>query len=57
MPTDNKQSRRDFIKSSSKAALAASVAIPVLSSFKGTGDNYFMPGFETPYAQQPLPYD
>lgn len=57
MPTDNKQSRRNFIKTGAKAGLAASVAIPVLSSFTSMPQNGFISAFETPYTQQPLPYD
>jgi superoxide dismutase, Fe-Mn family len=57
MPTDNKQSRRDFIKTGAKAGLAASVAIPVLSSFTNATYHHSLPRFDTPYTQQPLPYD
>ena len=57
MPTNNKQSRRSFIKTGAKAGLAASVAIPVLSSFAKATNHHFVSPFETPYTQQPLPYD
>ncbi len=59
MKFDNDSSRRNFIKTGSKAALAAGLSVSALSSFaKNTKQHIY--NFETdntPYIQTPLPYD
>lgn len=59
MENDNNTNRRDFIKTSGKATLAAGLSASVLSSFaKDTGAHTFnLTAENTPYTQTPLIYD
>lgn len=58
MDTNNKSSRRNFIKTSAKATLAAGLAASTLSSFANDNDtSFFINDDKTPFTQTPLPYD
>jgi len=59
MKNDNNTSRRSFIKSGSKATLAAGLSTAFLSSFaKESAVHAFnFKNAKTPYTQTPLPYD
>lgn len=56
MINDNNTSRRNFIKTSGKATLAAGLSSTVLSSFANENVFHFK-NEKTPYTQSPLPYD
>lgn len=54
---NNTTNRRDFIKTTGKAGLAAGLSLPVLQSIASvTNDGAWHAGVATPYEQQPLPY-
>jgi Fe-Mn family superoxide dismutase len=54
---NNTTNRRDFIKTTGKAGLAAGLSLPVLQSLASvTNDGTWRPAVATPYEQQPLPY-
>ena len=59
MKTDSNTSRRDFIKTSGKATLAAGLSASALSSFakNATVHAHNFQAENTPYTQTPLPYD
>mgnify|MGYP001040834579 CR=1 FL=1 len=58
MENNHKNNRRDFIKTTGKAGIAASLAFTVLPSIvtKAAKNNYFNFAAGTPFQQQPLPY-
>jgi Fe-Mn family superoxide dismutase len=59
MKNNNNQSRRDFIKTGTKATLAAGISATALSSFAENinRSGYYGQKESTPYTQTPLPYN
>ena len=59
MNKDFKNNRREFLKNTGKAGLAAGLSLTVLPSLAGqysSHNNFRVSGEEIPYEQQPLPY-
>src|SRR5690242_8088531 len=55
MTTEN-TNRREFIKTTGKAAIAAGLATTVLPALANTNE-FYSPFVATPYTQTPLPYN
>lgn len=59
MPDTNKNNRREFLKTTGRAGLAAGIAATIIPSWACATGNKAMvtvTGEELPFEQQPLPY-